>query len=372
MKQIPSFVFRRWAMAAIKPVMSVLIVLALIAALPGLISSTVSMLTKADPSYYLDPVAEDMVEYLLGTDPVYRTDMQGTAPTANPEGSPAPDATQAPADGAATTRPAADDPQLRAARAEREEAIMARGDELTEEYYAAIRTFIEEKGLLFLGMLVLQMLLAPALAVVLTGALLDVMNKKEITLLGSLQRLRLAPKALAVNLWMLLRILAWMLPGIALALLGMAVLLLPMPEILAVLASMMLLVAGMGLMLVLGLRAMMHYYLASIAVVDVPTLSITGCVRASFHIMRRRKMELFMMEISFAPWMLLVSMLSMTCLVFFGGVIGMALSMMAELLLSVYMSAAETGFYLAYSGRMAAPSGDVPSMEGEQPKEPLN
>lgn len=295
MNRIPSFEFRRRAMAVIRPVMQVLIVVALIAALPGLISSVVTLRTGADPNAYLTPVVDKMNSFMTSITPE-------------------------------TT----------------EEAINAQSDALVLEMLAAYETFFEEKGAIYLGMLALQLLLTPALTVALHGGLLDAVRRREVSLPGSLSRLRLAPRALVLFLWIVLRAYAWMLPGLALVFVSAF-----LPDVPAIL----LMLGGTVLSVVLGVRAMLHYILAPIALVDDPSLSFNGCIRASHSIMRRRKAELFCLEISFAGWMLLLYAITLMCIVMFGSVLGMALSMMAELLLNVYMSAAQVCFYTAYCGK---------------------
>lgn len=317
--QIPGFVFRRWAMTVIKPIMSVLLVLALIAALPGLIGNTVTQVTGASPNAYVEPVLEDMQKFLTEVDFTYLSTI------ANPAAEDSGD-TGALQSGIAY-----------AAR------ISAQSDDLTQRMYAAIGQFLQEKGAILFGMLALELLLAPMLQVALNHALLLAVRKREVTLGGGLSALRHAPKALLVYLWMLVRVYAWMLPGMALMLLATFV-----PGMISV--CMFLMLAGMVVSMVLGVRAMLHYAFASVAFVDDPTRSPNACIRISWQLMRHRKLELFSLELSFIGWALLVSAVMGLGTMLFGGVIGYTLYMMANLLLTVYVSAAETCFYVAYTG----------------------
>lgn len=292
MNQIPSFVFRRRAMAAIKPVMQVLIVVALLAMLPGIVSYTVTLRTKASPDNYLAKPLDNMMDFLQTVDP-------------------------------------------EATLTEQE----AQATQLLADYMAATQTFLQEKGALYFSMIALEMLLAPVMLVPLYGGLLNAVRKQEVSLPECFKRLRHGPKALLVYLWMMLRIAVWTLPG---AVLMLAAGYMPLTT------GMLTMLIGTVLSLVLGFRAALHYVLAPVVQVDQPSLSPNGCIRVSFQAMRTRKMEYFMLRISFALWMLLSSLITVMAISLFGGVIGMALSMMAELLLNVYVKAAVVCFYEAY------------------------
>lgn len=292
MNQIPSFVFRRRAMAAIRPVMQVLIVAALLAVLPGLINYTVTLRTGADPNNYLGKPMEDIMDFSRNLDPEGAIEEQE-----------------------------------------------AQALQLLDNYMAATETFLQEKGDIYFSMLALELLLSPVMMVPLYGALLNAVRRQGVTLGDSLKKLKYGPKALVLFLWMMLRIAAWMLPGMVLMLAGGY-----MPAATGLLTMM----AGMVLSLVLGFRAALHYILAPVVMVDQPTLSLNGCIRVSFQAMRCRKMEYFLLRISFAGWMLLSHFITMLAVSLFGTVLGMALSMMAELLLNVYVSAAVVCFYEAY------------------------
>lgn len=326
MQQIPSFEFRRWAMAVIKPVMSVLIVVALIAALPELISTTVIRVTGAEPSAYTQPVYDKMGAFLGSIDPALVT---GESLMTDPEAE-------------------ISDAQMQEWIAEME-GVAAESDALMAELNTAVQTFFAEKGAIYIGMQALYLLLSPVLAIALTRALLNAVRKREVTLADSMAMLRHTPKALLVELWVFLRVYAWMLPGMALMLLSLLLIYL-LPQLVVV--SLLLLFAGMAISLVLGVRAGLHYALAPIVLADDPTLSPNACVRISWEVMRRRKMEFFILQLSFIGWELLIAFAAIMLMSMFGFVIGDALSMMGSLLLSVYISAAQVCFFLAYSGKL--------------------
>lgn len=287
MNRIPSFVFRHMAMKAIKPVMSVLIIAALLVTLPGLINLTVTTLTGASPDAYL-------------ADPLKAID-KFTADIA---------------------------PDLS------EEELSAQTDSLLDGVLEALKTFWHEKGAIFAAMTALEFLLTPALGIVLTWTLLMAVRKKELTMSSLLTPLRWCPKAFVVEIWMALRICAWMLPSMAVMVIGVFI-----PSGFGAFLSS----VGSIAAIVLTIRALLHYSLAPIALAADPTRSPNACIRASWEVMRNRKMELFMLELSFCGWQLLVYLISSLLGSF--GTLGTALTMVVSLALSVYMKGAQVCFY---------------------------
>lgn len=261
--------------------------------LPGLINTTATLLTKADPYEYIAGPLENLTELSEEIDP----EAELLTPSQ-------------------TSR-------------------MARG---LQEYLEAFELWLQEKGAIFFGLLGMELLLTPVLMVPLYGALLDALRGRSVSIGGSLGKLRVGPKALVLFLWMMLRIYAWMLPGMAVMVIGVL-----LPQTMTLM-----LLLGSGVTLVLGFRAALHYILAPIVMVDDPALSLNGCIRRSWEAMRTRKMEYFCLRISFVGWMLLSSLVTTMALGLLGSVLGMAVSMLGELLLSVYVNAAVVAFYDAY------------------------
>lgn len=316
-KQITSFEFRRLAMVVIKPLMSVLVVIALIASLPGLISSTVTQVTGADPTLYMQPVTDKLTKYMTTGD-AGLFDLDKDAGSS--------DVTEA----------------------------------YSEEMNTALMTFMQEKGQIFIPMMLLNLLLTPALSILLTHSLISAVRREEVSLAGALRMLRYSPKALLLQLWTLVRMYAWMLPGMAVMFAGLLPVMIQ-PTVTAVMISLLLMLVGMVVSLVLGIRAMMHYCLAPIALAEDPSLSVNACIRASWQVMRHRKMEYFFLEISFIGWHLLSTLVLLMATLMLGMVIGSAVGMMANLLLSVYISTAQVIFYLAYTDKLGDAVEQVPA-----------
>lgn len=309
MNRIPSFVFRKMAMDAIKPVISVLLIAALLATLPGLIRLTVTELTGATVEAYTADPLKAIKKF--GAD---------IAPTLS------------------------------------EEEQNIQEDKLWDEYWAALKTFWHEKGAIFASMTAVELLLGSALDIVLTWTLLMAVRKRELTMSSLLTPLRWCPKSLVVQIWMVLRVCAWMLPGIAVMIIGAFI-----PSGFGAFLSS----VGSIAAVVLTIRAALHYALAPIALAADPTRSPNSCIRASWEVMRNRKMELFMLELSFWGWMLLLSLVS-TMLSSFG-VLGTALTMVVSLALSIYMQGAQVCFYEVHTTLQHATPPQAPQGGEEEP-----
>lgn len=312
MNHIPSFVFRSMAMKAIKPAMSVLIIAALLVSLPGLINLTVSTLTGALPDTYLESPIKRIDKFIEEADPELP-----------------------------------------------EEELTAQAESLLDAVYEALKTFWHEKGVIFAGMTALELLLTPALGIVLTWSLLMAARKKELTMASLLTPLRWCPKAFVVEVWMVLRIFAWMLPGMAVMTIGVLI----SGGFGAFLSS-----AGSIAATVLTIRALLHYSLAPIALAADPARSPNACIRASWEVMRNHKMELFMLELSFIGWELLLSIVGSMLGIL--GTLGTALTMVLSLALSVYMKGAQVCFYEVHTSVRQAvqqqPGEEAPSWDSRE------
>lgn len=293
---IPSFVFKRRAWAAIKPWMQVLVIIGLLAVLPGLINEVATILLNEETTAALQGPAMDVLEFTLLPLPETMT-------------------------------------------AEEEAAILAEADALSTAFREAGVAFLQDRGWILLVTFGVELLLAPVFMAPLYGALLDALRKKEITIPGALRYLRRGPKMLVLILWMALRVCVWSLPGMALMI---AALFVPAGVGTA------LMWLGCAVTVVLGVRAMLHYVLAPIVLMDKPGLSHNGCIRASREVMRNRKMEYFMLRVSFVGWHLLISLISMLAVNAVMMAIVLTVTMMANLLLTIYVNGTVVVFWDAY------------------------
>ena len=286
---LPAYEFRRRARAAMKPIMPLLLVVAMIATLPSLIGQTVTLLTGADPNAML---AE------------YYTQERMTAITSG--------------DAA---------------------AVQAASQEIMD----GVTAFFQEKAPFMVITTLITWLLSPVLTLGFNHTLIKTLRREEIAVTTVLARLPLFFKAIGLNLMIFLRLVLWMLPGMALSMFGAVVTLLE-PSI-----GGLLMLAAMAVMFVLMIRAMYSYRLATYIMADVPETGINASIRRSKEVMKGRRMELFGLEFSFLGWRLLLSMGQSMLLGLFGGVLGMTLGMFASLFLQTYLSMAETAFYQEYA-----------------------
>lgn len=286
---LPAYEFRRRARAAMKPIMPLLLVVAMIASLPSLIGQTVTLLTGADPNAML---AE------------YYTQERMTAITSG--------------DAA---------------------AVQAASQEIMD----GVTAFFQEKAPFMVITTLITWLLSPVLTLGFNHTLIKTLRREEVAVTTVLARLPLFFKAIGLNLMIFLRLVLWMLPGMALSMFGAVVTLLE-PSI-----GGLLMLAAMAVMFVLMIRAMYSYRLATYIMADVPETGINASIRRSKEVMKGRRMELFGLEFSFLGWRLLLSMGQSMLLGLFGGVLGMTLGMFASLFLQTYLSMAETAFYQEYA-----------------------
>lgn len=151
-------------------------------------------------------------------------------------------------------------------------------------------------------------------------------------------------KGIGLNLMISLRVLLWMLPGLGLE---VASLFLVLDESTSSM-GLVLMLAGSAAMLVLGIRAALHYAMATRVLAECPEKGINQCIRESLAIMRNRKMLLVSLELSFILLYLLIAFAEGLATSALGGVLGATLSMALSFALNVYVQMAVSTFYVAY------------------------
>ena len=213
-----------------------------------------------------------------------------------------------------------------------------------------VTAFFQEKAPFMVITTLITWLFSPVLTLGFNHTLIKTLRNEEIAVSTVLSRLPLFFKAIGLNLMIFLRLVLWMLPGMALSMFGAVVTLLE-PSI-----GGLLMLAAMAVMFVLMIRAMYSYRLATYIMADVPETGINASIRRSKEVMKGRRMELFGLEFSFLGWRLLLSMGQSMLLGLFGGVLGMTLGMFASLFLQTYLSMAETAFYQEYAVGPIAPA----------------
>lgn len=196
------------------------------------------------------------------------------------------------------------------------------------------------------------MLLAPVLTLGLINYMLTILRggaDAPYTLVFS--RLGCILKSIGLQLMIMLMVLLWMLPGLAVT--WLPLLIAPVWRSMPLALAETIMYAGMIGAMVLGLRAAMHYSMAEFVLADEPHTGVRACIRRSVEIMHSRKMELFLLRISFVGYSLLISLATSLVSGLLGNVLGNTVSMAGQLLLNLYVFATLAVFYEAHRPRKA-------------------
>lgn len=214
-----------------------------------------------------------------------------------------------------------------------------------------ITAYLTSSGFwMMVGLNVAAFVITPCLGLGMNKWLMDRLRKAPVTdvLDGAFCRVRLFFKALGLQLLIILKVLLWMLPGIAL----FAGLLIPLytAETADAANSVLRTVNAMTLPVILvmavpGGIAALRYAMAEYILADEPETKITECVRRSKEQMRELKRMLFMLLVSFLFWYLL-QLLAASLLSGMSSILALLFQMLTGLALSVYMSGSEAAFYL--------------------------
>lgn len=291
---IPAYEFRRRARVRMKPVLPILVLVALIATLPNLISSTVMILADANPAVLTTDLTNRMLQIVENTS---LTDVQ----------------------------------------------IANALSTAQENYYVSLEAFMEDKGALLCGLLLMVGILGPVLNLGLINAYLHALRQKEFTPAIALSRMSSILKVLGLQILTILKTAAWMLPGMAVSIGGVMMMVFSNADI-----GGLLVIAGVIAACVMGIMAAFRYVLAVYVMADDPSTRIRECIRRSKDAMKNRKMELFSLELSFIGWRFLLSLAQELLISLCGAVVGQTLGMFASLFLTVYVGCALTAFYQAY------------------------
>lgn len=151
-------------------------------------------------------------------------------------------------------------------------------------------------------------------------------------------------KGIGLNLMTTLRTFLWMLPGMAAEVLALVLALRDETSTLALV----LMYAGAAAMLVLGIRAALHYAMATRVMAESPEKGVNQCIRESVAVMRRRKLLLVSLELSFILLNLCISLAESLLTGLLGSVLGATVGMALSFALNIYMQMAVSAFYMAY------------------------
>ena len=228
----------------------------------------------------------------------------------------------------------------------------------------SVRSMLSESGIVTMLILsAVAWLVTPVLSVGMTHWTLERLRGQDLPVSAVFSRLRIFLKSIGLRLLIVLKVLLWMLPGLAVFLFSVIPLMRANPGnsgelVSAVNISFHLVSAGMIAMAVLGVMGYLHYAMAEFILADEPEERILSCARRSKMLMKGRRSVLMSLWLSFLLWYLLILMVSSMVAGIAGAVIALVLQMLGSLFLSVYMLASEGVFYEALR---LAPAPQIPA-----------
>ena len=225
----------------------------------------------------------------------------------------------------------------------------------------SVRSMLSESGIVTMLILsAVAWLVTPVLSVGMTHWTLERLRGQDLPVSAVFSRLRIFLKSIGLRLLIVLKVLLWMLPGLAVFLFSVIPLMRANPGnsgelVSAVNISFHLVSAGMIAMAVLGVMGYLYYAMAEFILADEPEERILSCARRSKMLMKGRRSVLMSLWLSFLLWYLLILMVSSMVAGIAGAVIALVLQMLGSLFLSVYMLTAQGVFYEARRLAPAAP-----------------
>ena len=228
----------------------------------------------------------------------------------------------------------------------------------------SVRSMLSESGIVTMLILsAVAWLVTPVLSVGMTHWTLERLRGQVLPVSAVFSRLRIFLKSIGLRLLIVLKVLLWMLPGLAVFLFSVIPLMRANPGnsgelVSAVNISFHLVSAGMIAMAVLGVMGYLYYAMAEFILADEPEERILSCARRSKMLMKGRRSVLMSLWLSFLLWYLLILMGSSMVAGIAGSVIALVLEMLGTLFLSVYILASEGVFYEALR---LAPAPEIPA-----------
>ena len=217
----------------------------------------------------------------------------------------------------------------------------------------AVRAMLSEPGIILMTSLsLLAWLITPVLEVGMNHWTLERLRGQELPVSAVFSRLRIFLKSIGLRLLIVLKVLLWILPGIAVLLLSMIPLFRADPGSTeavysAVNVSIPLVYLSMIAITVLGVMGYLFYAMADLILADEPEERVLSCLRRSKALMKGRRSVLMSLLLSFLLWYLLVILVSSFFEGIGGSIFALMMQMLGSLFISVYMLASEGAFYEA-------------------------
>lgn len=215
------------------------------------------------------------------------------------------------------------------------------------------------------GLELLAWLVTPCLSLGMYAWLMDRLRGWDGPVSTVFCRMKLFLKAIGLQLLIILKVLLWMLPGMA----ATAALLIPVFRAGSVDAQLAALQNSYSMMLPLTLLTVvpaviagLRYALSEFVMADKPESGILFCIRRSKELMKDQKKYLFFLLVSFLLWYLLEMMIASMLT----GVLSLLFQMLAGLAINLYMAGSVAAFYLRQEEKEASdegPAADPPAEE---------
>ena len=226
-----------------------------------------------------------------------------------------------------------------------------------------LRSFLQSSGFWTMqGLYLLAFLITPCLTLGLYAWVMNRLRGKEEPVFAVFSRLRMFFKALRLHLWILLKILLWMLPGVGLMLLILVPMLLTgrgsapvdTASVARIETDALLLfieVLALNVIAAMGIPAAlaaMRYSLSEYILTEEPGEKVTACVKRSKALMRRRIRPMLLLMLRFLP-LYAIQLFISAFLTGVSPVVADIFQMLSGLALSLYVTAAVAALYLAYT-----------------------
>ena len=211
-----------------------------------------------------------------------------------------------------------------------------------EQMLEELSAFLLERGWIYAALNLAQMLITPVLLLGLINAVLTLLRGGTAVFSMAFSRLNAFVRSVGVSFWVAIKIILWELPPMLLVVAASFVAVQAQDISILLLAASIASIAAT----VLALMATYRYAMSFLFLADDPETGVFECVRRSKAVMKNRKMQLFSLEI---PYLLGSSLLASLISTLLGGAVGTALSMMVQLIFTVYLYGARCAFYEAYA-----------------------
>ena len=224
-----------------------------------------------------------------------------------------------------------------------------------EELMGMMERYVSSGVWMAMTLSMAQAVLTPVLTLGLINAFLTLLRGGTVGVATVFSRMRAFGRSILLTLLLTLKIFLWTLPGMAVMILG---------AFLGESGFLFAATIGFVLMLVLVILAAYRYAMASYFLADVPTTGPRVCIRRSKEVMRSRKWQLFALELpylagNYAIYTLITLVIP--------GVIGTTVSLMAQLIFTVYIEGARCAFFEHYvhPENALSPAAEKEPVEGE-------